>query len=48
MDFKTKIVRSLERATSDKRELHDVVLKYKKRFDEAGSVLKTDSNRKKE
>ena len=25
MDFKTKIVRSLERATADKRELHDVV-----------------------
>ena len=24
------------------------VLKYKKRFDEAGNVLKTDSNRKKE
>ena len=48
MDFKTKIVRSLERATADKRELHDVVLKYKKRFDEAGNVRKTDADGKKE
>lgn len=45
MDLKSKLVRSLERATIDKKELHDTVLKYKKRLDEAGKVLETNSHK---
>ncbi len=47
MGMKDSIVRSLSRATCDKTELNRVVLKYKKRFDEAGSVLGTPGKRKK-
>ena len=39
MDLKTRITRSLAQATSDKTELNQTVLKYKKRFDEANSAI---------
>lgn len=39
MDMKTKIIRSLSQATSDKVELNKTILKYKKRFDEANAAI---------
>lgn len=39
MDMKTRIIRSLSQATCDKTGLNQTVLKFKKRFDEANSVI---------
>ncbi|MFR3627357.1 MAG: hypothetical protein ACLTVC_06790 [Lachnospiraceae bacterium] len=39
MDIKTRIQRSLARATCDKTELDRTVLRFKKCFDEASAAL---------
>lgn len=47
MDLKTRITRSLSQATSDKTELNQTVLKYKKRFDEANAAIGGGKKKKK-
>ena len=39
MDIKSKLVRTLSQSTCDKTELNRTVLKFKKRFEEAGSAI---------
>lgn len=43
--MKSRLIRKLSKMTCDKRELHRIVLKYKKRFAEACEVL--DGKKKK-
>lgn len=47
MDLKTRITRSLSQATSDKTDLNQTVLKYKKRFDEANAAIGGGKKKKK-
>ena len=42
MNLKSKISRDLMKATSDKAELNQSVLRLKKRFDEAEKVIGTE------
>ena len=39
MDMKTKLLRSLSQATSDKTDLNQTILTLKKRFDEANAAI---------
>jgi hypothetical protein len=39
MDMKARILRSLSRATCDKTELNQTILKLKKHFDEANAAI---------
>ena len=39
MGIKETIIKGLSRATSDKTELNQTILKYKKKFDEASAAL---------
>jgi hypothetical protein len=47
MSLKRKITRALLRATSDKTELNQTILKWKKYFDEAGKAIGAGSKKKK-
>lgn len=47
MGLKTKITQQLSKATCDKTELNKAVLKWKKHFDEAGSVIAVKKKKKK-
>lgn len=47
MDMKSKLTRALSQATCDKTELNRTVLKFKKRFEEAGSAIGGKKSEKK-
>ena len=46
MSLRSRMVRRLCRMTCDKRELNRIVLKYKKRFEEACAALDGKCRRK--
>ena len=46
MGIKETIIKGLSRATSDKTELNQTILKYKKKFDEASAALGSAGKKK--